>query len=395
MNRRQWFDWHSWVGLKLSLFMAFILATGTLAVLAHEIDWLLEPAMRVTPQDAPRASWGAQVVAVQAAYPRAHLLRLDAPMDPWFAARGSLLLEDGTLRYVHVDPWTAVVQGDSSFVNVHRILRNTHRHLMLPVQFGVPIVCSLALLLAVSLVSSFFVYKRWWRGFFKSPRGENARRWWGDWHRLLGVWSMWFVLLMVLTGAWYAIEQLGGDAPGPERFGKLGRPPAGAARPVLDAASIDAAIAIASRAFPSLSLQAVSLPQSAEDPLTVEGQAEAILVRERANMVAVDPFRQVLLGRSDGRDLSLHQRIAEAADPLHFGTWGGLPSKLVWFLFGAALTALSLTGAWLYLLRIRATLRDASTPAWSLLWKGMGYWRWVSLALIATALCLIPQLFGI
>ena len=394
MNRRLWFDWHSWAGLKLSLFMAFILGTGTLAVLAHEIDWLLHAEMRVAPRDAPTASWGAWAEAVQRAHPDASLIRLDAPIDPWFAVRGTLRMSDGTPRYVWIEPWQARVLGDTSFVNVHRILRNTHRHLMLPVQIGVPIVCSLALLLAVSLVTSLVVYKRWWRGFLQRPRGEHARRWWGDWHRLLGVWSMWFVLLMVLTGVWYAVEQVGGAAPAAERFGKLNQPPEDQAQPDYDAAAIDAAIRTGVAAFPGFVLQAISLPQAATDPVLLEGQASALLVRQRANVVAVEVGSGRVLGLARGEQLSLHQRIAEAADPLHFGTWGGLPSKLVWFVFGAALTALSLTGAWLYVLRIRAALRGAMTPAWPLFWQGMGRWRWVSLGLIAVSLLLTPKLFA-
>ncbi len=393
MSRRLWFDWHSWAGLKLSLFMAFILATGTLAVLAHEIDWLLHAEMRVAPRQLPTASWGAWTEAAWSAYPQASLLRLDAPIDPWFAVRGTLRAADGTTRYVWIEPWQARVLGDTSFVNAHRILRNTHRHLMLPVQIGVPLVCSLAFLLAVSMVTSFVVYKRWWKGFFKKPRGEHARRLWGDWHRLLGVWSLWFVLLMVLTGVWYLIEQFGGAAPPPERHGKLAQAPEVERPPRLRAEQIDAAIALARAAYPQLTVLAINLPQSSSDPLTVEGQAEALLVRERANSVAVDVFRGEVLGRASGTSLSLHQRIAEAADPLHFGTWGGLPSKLAWLVFGSALTALSLTGAWLYVLRIRASLRGAGAPAWPMFWQAMGHWRWISVGLIALSLALTPRLF--
>lgn len=393
MSRRLWFTLHSWVGLKLSLFMAFILVTGTLAVLANEIDWLLDPSLRARPQQGDTASWGSWAEAVQRAYPDAYLLSLQRPIDPWFAARASVLAKDGTLRYVHVNPWTARVQGDHHFVTAQRILRNTHRHLMLPVQWGVPIVCSLALLLMVSLASSVVIYKRWWRGFFVLPRRDNPRRWWGDWHRLIGVWSLWFVALIALTGIWYAVEQLGGAAPGAERFGKLARPPADAQAPRYAASEIDAAVAAAQAAFPELAIDAISLPQAAGDPLLVEGQATALLVRERSNVVAVDVATRALRGQARGEQLSLHQRIAEAADPLHFGTWGGLPSKLAWFLFGALLTALALTGAWLYALRLRASLRDAQTPGWEMVWRGMGHWRWASMALIAVSLALTPLLF--
>ena len=46
---RTWWKVHQWVGLKLSLFMTFILFTGTLAVLSAEIDWLVQPSLRVAP----------------------------------------------------------------------------------------------------------------------------------------------------------------------------------------------------------------------------------------------------------------------------------------------------------------------------------------------------------
>jgi uncharacterized iron-regulated membrane protein len=393
MSRRLWFTLHSWVGLKLSLFMAFILATGTLAVLANEIDWLLDPSLRATPQQADTASWGEWAEAITTAYPETDLLSLQRPIDPWFAVRASVLAADGTLRYVHVEPWTARVQGDHHFVTAQRLLRNTHRHLMLPVQWGVPVVCSLALLLMVSLASSLVIYKRWWRGFFTLPRPGNARRWWGDWHRLIGVWSLWFVALIALTGIWYAVEQLGGAAPAAERFGKLGRPAEGQRAPRYNAEQIDAAVLAAQATFPELDITAISLPQAAGDPLLVEGQATALLVRERSNVVAVEVATLAVRGQARGEQLSLHQRIAEAADPLHFGTWGGLPSRLLWFVFGALLTALALSGAWLYALRLRASHREAQTPGWAMVWRGMGHWRWLSLGLVAVSLALTPLLF--
>ncbi len=40
--KRVWLDLHRWVGLKLSILLSFVLITGTLATVSHEIDWLLD-----------------------------------------------------------------------------------------------------------------------------------------------------------------------------------------------------------------------------------------------------------------------------------------------------------------------------------------------------------------
>ena len=93
------------------------------------------------------------------------------------------------------------------------------------------------------------------------------------------------------------------------------------------------------------------------------------LVRPRASYVAFDPADGSVLGSHRSRDAGLHQRISEMADPLHFGYFGGLLTKLVWFAFGAVLSALSITGIMVYGTRIagrharHAAVRDAAGVA--------------------------------
>lgn len=389
-GRSAWWWVHHWLGLKLAIFMTFVLATGTLATLSNEIDWLVDPAQRVTPQDAPTASWGDWAAAVKAAEPEATLQYLAAPLDPWFAARVVIERPDGGLRIAYVDPWTSEVQGVHGWFNINRFLRNTHRHLMMPVDIGVPIVGSMALVLLVSMITGLVTYKKVWRGFTRLPqwrkgRQGEARRFAGDLHRFAGLWSIWFLALIIVTGLWYVVEVFGGQAPpGP-------RPTVvtGAAQPV--GAELDALIARAQAADPDLRIAGVSFPDDKGRGVLVAGQAKAILVRDRANAVWVDPRNGEVLLTARGEDLNLHQRISEAADPLHFGTFGGLATRLIWFVFGVVMTGLSVTRVMIYSLRM-ARAQDEARPRHGLvrLWISFGPAAYPAVGLILISLALTP-----
>jgi uncharacterized iron-regulated membrane protein len=385
---RVWWHVHQWVGLKLAIFMSFICFTGSLAVLSHEIDWLLQPTLRVAPstvEGAPR--WDRIHAGARAWAHEAKVQSLGAPIAGAFAATAVIEYPDETLKVLHIHPTTGVVQGEGTWVGAQRVLRNMHRHLNLPVKYGVPIVGTLALLLLVSFVTSFWVYKKWWRGFFKPVRWRDARTAWGDLHRLMGVWSLWFVLLIALTGVWYLVEELGLEAPQGRKA-----PPAQIAAAGESVAAFDfpASLAAARRALPGLAVERILLPGEPGDAVEFQGQLSAVLVRERSNAVAVDPADGAVLLSRRGEDLTVHQRISEMADPLHFGNFGGYWTKIPWFLFGLTLTGLSVSGIAIYGLRVGRALPTLGATRTA--WRGMGKWRWVALIPVLIGFALLPEL---
>lgn len=392
-GRSLWWTIHHWAGLKLSLFMSFVLLTGTLAVFSLEMDWLTRPALRVAPQDAPLASWGTMADAAQGAVPAGRVTAIYAPPHAWFAAEAMVSTGEDERTRVYLDPYNGEARGTGSWISFQRFFRELHRHLMLPVKYGVPIVSSLAILLLLSLVTGLVSYKKFWRGFLRRPRGGNARRLTGDLHRLGGLWSLWFVALIGLTSLWYLVESLGGDAPY-ERAPEIER-----AQPPLDAAAIDRFATTARAAYPSLRIREMRLPGEEGGAIGFFGQADALVVRDRVNGVWIDPRDGRILRVSRGEELSMHQRISEMADPLHFGTWGGMATKIIWFLFGVLMTGLSVTGVIIYSLRLEtARARDEAAVARrrgpvARAVRGMGAWAWPATALILISLVMIPFSF--
>jgi uncharacterized iron-regulated membrane protein len=368
--------------------MAFIMLTGTLAVVSNEIDWLLQPSLRVAPASVQGPVAWARIAENAAVYPGvAKVSSMEAPIASAFAVKVTVANAAGDLFYLHAHPASGAIQGEGPWVGAQRVLRNMHRHLNLPTKIGVPIVAFLGFLLLISLVTSLVVYKKWWRGFTKPLRGRDARTWWGDLHRLSGVWSLWFVALISITSIWYFAESLGLDAPPPPRV-KLEGP----VKP--GAQGLEPAFAAAQAAHPGLEVRRVLLPGEESPVLQLHGDHRAVLVRPRANAVWVDPATAEVLLTTDGRDLNVHQRISEMADPLHFGDFGGYWTKAIWFLFGLLLTGLSLSGAAIYSLRIARERgeRVRLTHSFAGMWRDLPRWRWVSAGLIAVGLALLPAL---
>jgi len=359
--KRVWLNLHRWAGLKLFVLLSFVLITGTFATVSHEIDWLLDPARRVDPATAPAGQdWDGLVNAARAARPDWVIEWIAAPLDPWHAAEVVGVGADGVRRRLLIHPGTMEVRGERGWFNAQRLFRDSHRRLMIFNIWGIVLVSSLSVLLILSLISGLFVYKKFWRGFFKRPRSRDARTFWGDVHRLGGVWSIWFIAVIALTSLWYLVEALGfavGQrvADVPERA-----PPAALAQPAhAVSVSYGAFAARARAAIENYRITAVFPPQFADDPVKFHGQGSAILVRDRANQVLFDPASGEMIGIVRGEDLSPMQRVSEMADPLHFGTFGGFATKMLYFGFGVILSGMSLSGVYVFSARIRNADRKA------------------------------------
>src|SRR5690606_19656646 len=179
--------------------------SGTFAVVSHEIDWLLNPQLRVTPQ-ASRASYGELHRAVEAAYPDAPVRSVWAPKGPRFACEFWVRGDGGGNRRVYVDPYTATVQGEGSWFNTQRFFRDFHRRFFWSAWWGIWLVAFFGLPLLAASATGLAFYKRWWAKLFTLRWRQGGRLLWSDLHRFAGVWTLLFSLLISITGLWYFVE---------------------------------------------------------------------------------------------------------------------------------------------------------------------------------------------
>ena len=396
---------HNWLGLKLALVLAVVLLSGTLAVFRYEIDGLIYPQLRVAPGDS-LASLDEIVAAVRAAYPDMGIAE-DIPTGVGSDGTGIGIVgvsPERGIRMIWVDPYRAVVQGDTPLMTPGFFLANLHRDLFIP-EWGLAIVCTFALFITISLVTGLLLYRRFWLGFLRWPRTRSLRIFVIDLHRLVGLWSLWFSIVIAATSLWYfwtlvgepklgfpaAVERRALPGLADERLAALG--PA-APKPV---ALNDALLHVQAR-YPDFVSTYVTLPERHGGALVFHGNRGEVLA-DHATAIAVDPFSGEILDADFVRAAPLSNRIGAMVNPLHYGNFGGLAVKTLWFVFGLGLSSLAITGVVFYWCR---TARAAAGIAAPLLrafhpWRGAMGWlkplNWLVLAAAVYCAVLTAQFF--
>ena len=361
LSNKRLFRWHGWLGLNLGLLLFVVCFSGTIAVFSWEIDWLIDPAMQA---EADTVNWTAMEDSLRAAYPNHVVTFIRGPRHDGFATIAYATDPAGRSVKMWVHPETGAVQKRGNFWTVQRFFRSFHRRMFVPNPFGILWVTLFAFVLLGSAVTGILFYRNWYRNLFRW-RWDDVRLFFSDGHRLAGVWSLAFATIIVATAVWYGAE-LVAPAPGFSP-GKIDEADLVERGPTPEALPLGEQVERAKAAFPGLEPVDV-IPGTAARATHVRGQADAWLVRPRANTVRIDPVTGEVLSVQRGTEIGVHHRIADMADPLHFGTFGGLWSQAAWFLFGLLLSSLMLTGGWLWHLRAekkaRAVGAETRHPRW-------------------------------
>ncbi len=352
--RRRLFDLHSWLGFNLAACMTLVTVTGTLAVISDEIDWLLKPELRASAGTAD-ATWDDIDRILREQAPGHVVTALTTHEADYLNYRATMIDPNGRRYYLYIDPVTGEFAGTTGTLTVQRFLRDLHRYLFLPAVLGLPLVTTMAVVLMISLYSGLKTVRNWRTVATRIRLRQGTRVVVGDYHKAAGLWSTWFFVIIIVTSFWYFAEFtafLGGSPFEPSPLG----PSADRTMHLAttgETASTAQLIAAAQGALPGLWPREVFFPRHVGDAVVVNGRLHDPLVRNRSNRVSLDPMDASVINVQRSAELGLVAYVNNLADPLHFGSFGGLVTKLIWFGFGTVLVSLSITGVWLTWRRLR------------------------------------------
>jgi uncharacterized iron-regulated membrane protein len=164
---------------------------------------------------------------------------------------------------------------------------------------------------------------------------------------LSGIWSIWFIAVISITGTWFLIQAILGDnqitissepiVPAIARD-KVPMSAPGVPAPMIP---LDEAITIATQRIPGLEASFVSLPSNAYSHLRIGGRGWYPLMFQTAE---INPYNGEIAASHLLSDRSALEFVTESMRPLHTGDFGGIWIKLIWAFFGLVLSMMVLSG---------------------------------------------------
>ncbi|OAI01939.1 peptidase [Methylomonas methanica] len=364
LNARKWWRLcHVYLALGLGLIFALIGLTGSLSIYREELDSLFNPHLRVDAPQTPALSPDKIVAAVRAANPDRHgAWTLEMPRTPdgmitaWFEKPKESVDAFYAPLMVSVNPYTGQVVDTRLWgQTLTTWLLDLHTQLQLD-GFGRNALAVLGGLLMLSVCSGLYL---WWPGWQALPRAFSVSQNTGlmrllfDSHRLLGVASSGFLILLAFTGFHLAyptlLENL--TAASGMGHGDAGPNVRSTAIPNDRPISLSEAILVARGPFPSSEVRRITTPVG-------ELGTYRINLRQTNEINQHHPFTTVWVDRWSGqiRDVQNPSKFSAGQSfttwlwPLHTGEAFGGTGRLLWFFVGLTPAFLFLSGLihWLY-----------------------------------------------
>jgi uncharacterized iron-regulated membrane protein len=353
------FSLHRYLGLGVGLILVIVGLTGSLLVFVPEIDAQIVQQRfgYVTSQEQPIAP-DKLVETVKIAYANHSDWKINQVQMvsnlPYYTVR--LKRPDETQWEVFVNPYTGKVMGDrqreTAFFS--RIL-DLH-YALLSGEIGTIIVGIAALLLFILSITGIMLWPGWRKliSGFKIKWNAHPKRLNYDLHKVAGIITAAFLAVIAFTGfCWNFYDQ---TTPIIYAATLTPKPPEVTSTIVKGQASLSLSEALrqSDLALPEAITTFINLPIEPDTVFEfykkVPGDSE-----DFNSYVKVDQYSGKVLDLQDGRVAKLGDRILNSFTPLHYGTFGGISTRILYVFVGLAPTVLLVTGFVMWRYRRRRT----------------------------------------
>lgn len=335
---------HTWTGVVFGAVVSVICLTGSVIVFRQEVEKL--PRLENPANASHHRSLDEAAREIARLQPGSLVTRVRFPSNPNDPYVFQIRSADKQTRRLALDVSSGKVLGELKSVAWLDWMIDLHRN-VLSAKPGRKVVGGIGIL-AFALAATGLLL---WLINGGSPRAMvtiragPSRRFNFELHRVTGLWTLAFVLLIALTGAGLAYPQTLRNA-----WEQVTGTPATMRSPKINdiqlqhARSLDEYVSISRAALPDGLPTELRVPESHTSPVVMRFWRAGDWTQTGSNRVYIDPASMKVLSTDVAANWPLGVRLFQALAPIHYGEWGGLPIKILWSLFGGAPTVLFITG---------------------------------------------------
>jgi uncharacterized iron-regulated membrane protein len=376
---------HSLLGLVFGAVVYQVCLTGTVSVFSADLKRWEQPNAPVVDAVSPEGYAAAAAGALARAGAVGKTIVLFGPTDarPRFEVRvpgageNALADREGSVVGGVSTPWTELVVS-------------LHEELHLPYPWGALVIALTGAILLALVINGLCAHPRIFRDAFHLRLGGAPRLSEADIHNRLSVWGLPFHIAVTLTGTILALAGVLGplllmlsyagdidrglrEVLGPQPSYQHMEP-----APLPDIAGLIRQVE--ARAPAKVSFIEIQQAGTAGQVLRIDTGAPGHLANGESYVFSGEGAALGSVGYSDG---PAAKQLIAALTPLHYGTFAGLPIRLIYGGLGLALCAICATGVNIWLIRRRES--GARYAAWTRTWIAVVWGQPIALAGAALA----------
>ena len=351
---------HHWVGLYAGIIIAVLSLTGACAVFIPEVDSLVKQhyyQARSTPYAGAYPAFGKSLDTLTIRYPDYKSLSITLPVhknDP-VTVQMQLAGKQQKGRYeFFIDGGQDAILGQRRTQNsLANFMRQMHVRLY-EGTWGRQLVGLAGISLFIVSLTGLLIYGSFMKKqrFPEVRRGLNLRIRMADWHKIFGIATLTFNLVISLTGAWLGLQpwlMKWFDITPPNRHVHSRELSSQADR----ALQIDweQAFAALEKNFPELEPSRIVLSTDGKGVLGFSGRVKGHIFERNTNILDLSKQDYQVAFRYKVAEASWSSRFFFVQEALHFGDYGGLTLKVIYALLGLTSGFLSISGFIIYVYR--------------------------------------------
>ncbi|MUG94899.1 PepSY domain-containing protein [Scytonema sp. UIC 10036] len=364
------FTLHRYIGLAVGLIAIIVGLTGSLLVFHSEISNFEQHRRigKITPQGTqlPVEVVLNTVKKTYANQPDATLQTIILPLKPNEPINVVLKTKEKDWTENYVNPYTGEILGNNlqpSFVNKFFEIVYPLHYTLLSGDMGYKFVGIIGLLMSFMSITGIILWPGWRKliSGFKIKWNAHPKRVNFDVHKVAGVVTAVFLLFAFFTGFCWSFAEFVNPMIYAVTFSKKQADPVSVPLTSQEALGLTEQLKTAQAALPDATLRGIYFPDKPEKALMVRLKLPQENADYGQSIVYLDQYSGKVLRVDSSLKLSLGDRILNSFVPLHFGTFGGLPTRILYVFVGLAPLILFITGFVMWRYRYRAKFRSSDS----------------------------------